>query len=97
MPNDKRSPDYLLGQIEERTRVIPEMQRDVSDIKGKVDNLPCGEQAARMERVEEHIEEVRIRAAGETPKLTLLWQILLWLLGAGVVFLAGAAFGNGGP
>ena len=96
MPKDKNSPDYLLGQIEERTRVIPEMQRDVSDIKGKVDNLPCNDQAARMERVEERVEEVRIQAAVERPKMALLWQILLWVISALVLFGAGTVLGNGG-
>ncbi len=97
MPNDKRSPEFLLGQIEERTRVIPEMQRDVSDIKGKVDNLPCGEQAARMERIEEHVEEVRIQAATERPKMALLWQVLIWIVAALVGFGVSVVLGNGGP
>ncbi len=94
--SDKKSSDYLLGRIEERTRVIPEMQRDVSAIKGTVDNLPCNDHAARVERVEERVEEVRVQAAGSAPKLTLLWQILLWVVAGTIAFGLGVAFGNGG-
>ena len=96
MPKDENGLQRLLGKIEERTRDLPEMQKDIGAIKGKLENLPCDEHARKLDHVGEQVDAVRIQAAAERPKMAMLWQILLWVVAALVGFGVSVVLGNGG-
>ena len=87
---------FLLGQLAEAVKPIPKMSEDLAEMKGAVTGLPCNEHTESIVGLADRVKEVEINRAGDKPKLALLWQILLWILGAGAMFAAGLVFANGG-
>ena len=94
MPEDNIQ--FLLGQLAEAVKPIPKMSEDLAEVKGAVKGLPCDSHTNSIATLGARLSEVQLSSAGDKPKLALLWQVLLWILGAGAMFAAGLVFANGG-
>jgi len=63
----------------------------VAEIAVRLAGLPCDQEAARLDKVAGELENVRMAIAGDAPKLSLLWQVLVTILTATAAGIAGAA------
>ena len=79
---------HKLGKLEERTGLLPQMAQDATELKTKMNALPC----------ENHVKQIVALAettANLAPKLKLLWALLV-AAGIAIIGVVVSSAMNGG-